>query len=65
MSQEAVCIMMDLCDQEEMICSYVRSKEHDTKIETFSYGKLSIEEIATGFGLSIEEVKELPGLQLA
>lgn len=26
--------MMDLCDQEEMICSYVRSKEHDTKIET-------------------------------
>lgn len=69
MSQEAVCIMMDLYDQEEVMSSYVRSKEHDTKIETakryLAMGKLSFEEIAIGFGLSIEEVKELSGLQLA
>lgn len=53
MSQEAVCIMMNSYDQKEVMSSYVRSKEHDTKIETakryLAMGKLSFEEIAIDF----------------
>ncbi len=61
--------MMDLYDQEEVMRSYVKSKEHDTKIGTakrlLAMGKLSFEEIAIGSGLSVEEVEELAGVQLA
>ena len=67
--KEVVNMMMELYDQEEVMRSYVKSKEHDTKVETakryLSLGKLSFEEIAIGSGLSIEEVEELAGLQLA
>ena len=52
----------------EVMRSYVKSKEHDTKVETakryLSLGKLSFEEIAIGSGLSLEEVEELADLQL-
>lgn len=62
-------MMIELYDQEEVMRSYVKSKEHDTKVETakryLSSGKLSFEEIAIGSGLSVEEVEELAGLQLA
>ena len=62
-------MMMDLYDQEEVMRSYVKSKEHDTKIGTakrlLAMGKLSFEEIAIGSGLSVEEVEELAGVQLA
>lgn len=61
--KEVVDMMMELYDQEEVMRSYVKSKEHDTKVETakrfLAMGKLSFEEIAIGSGLSIEEVKEL------
>ena len=67
--KEVIDMMMDLYDQEEVMRSYVKSKEHDTKVETakryLSLGKLSFEEIALGSGLSVEEVEELAGLQLA
>jgi len=67
--KEVIDMMMDLYDQEEAMRSYVKSKEHDTKVETakryLSLGKLSFEEIAIGSGLSVEEVEELAGLQLA
>lgn len=67
--KEVVDMMMELYDQEEVMRSYVKSKEHDTKVETakrlLAMGKLSFEEIAIGSGLSIEEVEELGGLQLA
>lgn len=59
-------MMMDLYDQEEVMRSYVKSKEHDTKVEIakryLSLGKLSIEEIAIDSGLSVEEVEELAGI---
>ena len=62
-------MMMELYDQEEVMRSYIRSKEHDTKVETakrlLTIGKLSFEEIAIGSGLSIEEIEELAGMQLA
>lgn len=67
--KEVVDMMMELYNQEEVMRSYVRSKEHDTKVETakryLAMGKLSFEEIAIGSGLSVEEVEELAGLQLA
>ncbi len=67
--KEVIDMMMDLYDQEEVMRSYVKSKEHDTKVETakryLSLGKLSFEEIAIGSGLSVEEVEELAGVQLA
>ena len=66
--KEVVNMMMELYDQEEVMRSYVKSKEHDTKVETakryLSQGKLSFEEIAIGSGLSLEEVEELADLQL-
>lgn len=67
--KEVIDMMMDLYDQEEVMRSYVKSKEHDTKVGTakrlLAMGKLSFEEIAIGSGLSVEEVEELAGLQLA
>lgn len=58
-------MIMELYDQEEVMRSYIKSKEHDTKVETakrlLTIGKLSFEEIAIGSGLSIEEVEELAG----
>lgn len=59
-------MMMELYDQEEVMRSYIRSKEHDTKVETakrlLTIGKLSFEEIAIGSGLSLEEVADLASL---
>ena len=67
--KEVIDMMMDLYDQEEVMRSYVKSKEHDTKVgaakRLLAMGKLSFEEIAIGSGLSVEEVEELAGLQLA
>lgn len=62
-------MMMELYDQKEVMRSYIKSKEHDTKVETakrlLTIGKLSFEEIAIGSGLSLEEVADLASLQLA
>ena len=67
--KEVVNMMMELYDQEEVMRSYIKSKEHDTKVETakrlLTIGKLSFEEIAIGSGLSLEEVADLASLQLA
>ncbi len=65
-------IMTELFDQEEVLRSYVESERYDvenaTKIETakrfLKMGKLSVEEIASGSGLTVEEVEELAGLSL-
>ena len=73
--QEVLSMLMELYDQEEVMRSYVESERHEaaekaenaTKIETakrfLKIGKLSIEEIATGSGLTVEEVEELAGVQ--
>lgn len=69
--QEVLDMFTELYDQEEIIKSYVESERHEAenaiKIETakrfLKMGKLSIEEVAAGSGLSIEEVEELAGLQ--
>ena len=69
--QEVLDMMMELYDQEEVLKSYVESEryeaENDAKMETakrlLKMGKLSIEEVAAGAGLAIEEVEELAGLQ--
>ena len=59
-----------------MLRSYVESERYEaakaaenaTKIETakrlLKMGKLSIEEIADGSGLTVEDVEELAGVQL-
>lgn len=43
-------MMMELYDQEEVMHPYIKSKEHDTRVETakryLSLGKLFFEEIA-------------------
>ena len=65
-------IMAELFDQEEVLRSYVESERYDaenaTKIETakrfLKMGKLSIEEIAVGSGLFVEEVEELADFSL-
>ena len=69
-------IMTELFDQEEVLRSYVESEryeaakvaENTTKIETakrfLKMGKLSVEEVAVGTGLSVGEVEELAGLPL-
>ena len=69
--QEVLDMLMELYDQEEVMRSYVESERYEaenaTKIETaqrlLRMGKLSIEEVAVGSGLSVEEVGELAGLQ--
>lgn len=70
--QEVVDMMMELYDEQEILKSYVESERFDaenaTKIETakrfLNMGKLSVEEIASGSGLSIETVLELQKEQL-
>ena len=70
--QEVVDMMMELYDEQEILKSYVESERFDAenvaKIETakrfLKMGKLSVEEIASGSGLSIETVLELQKEQL-
>ncbi len=66
--KEIVDIMMVLYDEQEVMRSYVESEVYEARIETakrfLKMGKFSFEEIADGTGLTIEEVKELAGLQL-
>jgi len=54
-------MMTELYDQEEVMRFYVKSKEHDTKVETakrlLRMGKLSFEEIQPD--LSVKEVGDL------
>lgn len=73
--QEVLNMLMELYDQEEVMRSYVESERYEaaekaenaTKIETakrfLKMGKFSIEDIAVGSGLSVEEVEELASLQ--
>lgn len=55
--------MMVLYDEQEVMRSYVESERHDLRIEIakefLKNGKLSIEDIAKGSGLSIEDVENL------
>ena len=73
--QEVLSMLMELYDQEEVMRSYLESERYEaaqeaakkaenaTKIETakrfLQMGKFSIEDIAIGSGLSVEEVKKL------
>lgn len=65
--KEVVDIMMVLYDQEEAIQMYGESEHYDEKIETarrlIEIGKLSLEDIAAGTGLTIDKVKEIASLQ--
>ena len=77
--QEVLDMLMELYDQEEVMRSYLESERYEaaqeaakkaenaTKIETakrlLRMGKLSIEEVAAGSGLTVKEVEELAGLQ--
>jgi len=60
-------IMMVLYDEEEAMRTYVESERYDEKIKTarrlIEIGKLSLEDIAAGTGLTIDKVKELADLQ--
>ena len=60
-------MLMELYDQEEVIKSFVESEKYDAAKETaqrlLRMGKLSIEEVAVGSGLTVEEVEALSGLQ--
>ena len=66
--QEVVDMMMELYDEQEILKSYVESEKYDVAKETarrfLKMGKLSVEEIASGSGLSIETVLELQKEQL-
>ncbi len=78
--QEVIDMMMELFDEQEVIRSYVESeryeaaKEAEVKTEKrvanetakrlLKMGKFSINEIAVGSGLTVEEVEELAGMQL-
>ena len=68
MEQEVVDMMMELYDEQEILKSYVESEKYDVAKETarrfLKMGKLSVEEIASGAGLSIETVLELQKEQL-
>lgn len=65
--QEVLNMLMELYDQEEVMRSYVESEKYDAAKETakrlLRMGKLSIEEVAVGSGLTVEEVEALSGLQ--
>jgi len=73
--QEVLSMLMELYDQEEVMRSYVESERYEaaeeaenaTKIETakrlLRMGKLSIEEVAAGSGLTVKEVEDLAGSQ--
>ena len=69
--KEVVTIMMSLFDDEQIMKSFIRSERHDADVETakrlLKMGKLSFEEIASGTGLTIEEVEEIEAevMQLA
>lgn len=58
---------MVLYDEEEAMRTYVESERYDEKIKTarrlIEIGKLSLEDIAAGTGLTIDKVKELADLQ--
>ena len=64
-------MMMELFDEQEVLRSYVQSEKHDAVEEAaketakrfLKMGKLSIEEVAAGSGLTVKEVEELAGLQ--
>ena len=64
--QEVLSMLMELYNQEEVMRSYVESEKYDAAKETakrfLKIGKLSIEEVAAGSGLTVEEVEELAGL---
>ena len=68
--QEVLDMMMELFDEQEVLRSYVQSEKHDAVEEAaketakrfLKMGKLSIEEVAAGSGLTVEEVEELAGL---
>lgn len=70
--KEVVDMLMELYDEQEVIRSYVESEKYEaenaTKIATarrlLKMGKLSIEEIAEGSELTIEEVERLSDIQL-
>jgi len=66
--QEVVDMMMELYDEQEILKSYVESERFDVAKETakrlLEMGKLSVEEIAAGSGLSIDIVLELQKEQL-
>ncbi len=70
--KEVVDMLMELYDEQEVIRSYVESEKYEaenaTKIVTarrlLKMGKLSIEEIAEGSGLTVEEVERLSDIQL-
>ncbi len=70
--KEVVDMLMELYDEQEVIRSYVESEKYEaenaTKIATarrlLKMGKLSIEEIAEGSGLTAEEVERLSDIQL-
>ena len=69
--KEVVDMLMELYDEQEVIRSYVESEKYEvenaTKIATarrlLKMGKLSIEEIAEGSGLTVEEVERLSDIQ--
>ncbi len=72
--QEVVDMLMELYDQEEVMRSYVESERYEaaekaeksankkTAQRLLMMGKLSLEEVAIGSGLTMEEVEELAGL---
>lgn len=66
--KEVVNIMMVLYDQEKAIQMYGESERYDEKIETarrlINVGKFSLEDIATGTGLTIDKVREIANLQM-
>lgn len=59
---------MVLYDQEKAIQMYGESERYDEKIETarrlINVGKFSLEDIATGTGLTIDKVREIANLQM-
>ena len=65
--QEVVDMLMELYDQEEVMRSYMESEKYDAAKEIaqrlLKMGKFSIEDIAVGSGLTLEEVEELASLQ--
>lgn len=70
--KEVVDMLMELYDEQEVLRSYVESEKYEvenaTKVATarrlLKMGKLSVEEIAEGSGLTIEEVERLSDIQL-
>lgn len=70
--KEVVDMLMELYDEQEVLRSYVESEKYEvenaTKIETarrlLKMGKLSVEEVAEGSGLTIKEVERLSDIQL-